>query len=273
MPIRSTFLLALCSVALPVFVAPAFAAPSRSTDSHSEVAGWLGLPQQPQVSSRRRLARESRGAQLAAFKQEKDPSAPISGTAAAYAGTVDMAAVPARRKKQASAPVQSQAASPAGASAYASAAAEYPSGSSSLAAGSGSSMIAEARRYIGTNPTNRRSLWCGAFMNLVLQRTGHPRGSSDLAKSFASYGPRVSGPQVGAIAVMSRGPSGGHVGIVTGMDPSGNPIILSGNHEGRVAEVPYPRGRIFAYVLPDGSGAGGGKQAGINAAPSNTREN
>jgi uncharacterized protein (TIGR02594 family) len=112
-------------------------------------------------------------------------------------------------------------------------------------------------------------------MNLVLERTGRPRGKSDLAKSFASYGTRVGGPQVGAIAVMSRGPTGGHVGIVTGMDPSGNPIVISGNHEGRVAEVAYPRGRIFAYVLPDATGpvaGGGSKQAGVNA-PSATREN
>ncbi len=138
-----------------------------------------------------------------------------------------------------------------------------------------SPLIAEARRYMGTNPTNRRSLWCGAFMNLVLERTGHQRGSSDLAKSFASYGTRVSGPQVGAIAVMSRGPTGGHVGVVTGIDPSGNPIIISGNHENRVAEVPYPRGRIFAYVMPGapGSAALGIKQASADTANSTTRDN
>ncbi len=114
-----------------------------------------------------------------------------------------------------------------------------------------SSVVAEARRYIGTNPTKRRSLWCGTFMNMVLERTGHPRGPSDLAKSFASYGTRVSGPQVGAIAVMSRGRNGGHVGVVTGVDPNGNPIILSGNHNNRVAEAVYPRGRIIAYVMPE----------------------
>ena len=140
---------------------------------------------------------------------------------------------------------------------------------------SGSTLIAEARRYMGTNPTKRRSLWCGAFMNLVLERTGHARGTSDLAKSFASYGTRVSGPQVGAIAVMSRGPTGGHVGIVTGMDPKGNPIIISGNHENRVAEVAYPRGRIFAYVMPSAasSAAGGFKQAGANFVNSGTQDN
>jgi uncharacterized protein (TIGR02594 family) len=119
-----------------------------------------------------------------------------------------------------------------------------------VASAGSSSVVAEARRYIGTNPTRRRSLWCGAFMNMVLERTGHRRGSSDLAKSFTSYGQRVSGPQIGALAIMSRGHGGGHVGIVSGIDPSGNPIVVSGNHNNRVAESVYPRGRVFAYVLP-----------------------
>jgi uncharacterized protein (TIGR02594 family) len=111
-------------------------------------------------------------------------------------------------------------------------------------------LVAEARRWIGTNPTNRRSLWCAAFMNFVLQRNGHEGTGSDLAKSFASIGRRVSGPQVGAIAVMSRR-GGGHVGVVSGVDSAGNPIIVSGNSRGRrVAEGTYPRGRVYAYVMP-----------------------
>jgi uncharacterized protein (TIGR02594 family) len=120
------------------------------------------------------------------------------------------------------------------------------------ASGSYSTVVAEARRYLGTNPTKRRSLWCGAFMNLVLERTGHKRGPSDLAKSFASYGQRIPGPQVGALAVMSRGPRGGHVGVVSGIDPKGNVIVVSGNHNNTVAEAVYPRGRILAYVMPRG---------------------
>ena len=121
-------------------------------------------------------------------------------------------------------------------------------GSASFAALGSDPLITEARRYLGTNPTGRGSLWCGAFMDMVLRRTGHP-GGGNLAKAYARYGHRVSGPQVGAIAVMGR-PGGGHVGIVTGLDPHGNPIIISGNHNHEVAESVYPRGRIFAYVMP-----------------------
>jgi uncharacterized protein (TIGR02594 family) len=112
------------------------------------------------------------------------------------------------------------------------------------------SLVSEARKYIGTNPTGRGSLWCGAFMDLILKRTGHT-GGGNLAKAYASYGTRVSGPQVGAIAVMGRR-GGGHVGVVSGVDPNGNPIVVSGNHNHTVAESVYPAGRISAYVLPGG---------------------
>jgi uncharacterized protein (TIGR02594 family) len=110
--------------------------------------------------------------------------------------------------------------------------------------------VEEARRWIGTNPTDMSRLWCARFMNFVLERSGFSGTGSDAAKSFASYGRRVAGPRVGAIAVMTRGKSGGHVGIVSGIDASGNPIVISGNHGKTVGEGVYPRSRILAYVLP-----------------------
>jgi uncharacterized protein (TIGR02594 family) len=113
-----------------------------------------------------------------------------------------------------------------------------------------SSLVATARSYLGTNPTGMGALWCARFMNMVLEKSGRRGTGSNMARSFASYGQRVSGPQVGAIAVMSRGRGGGHVGIVSGVDKSGNPIIISGNHNRRVGESVYPRGRIYAYVMP-----------------------
>jgi uncharacterized protein (TIGR02594 family) len=113
-----------------------------------------------------------------------------------------------------------------------------------------SNVVAEARRYIGGNPTGRGRLWCARFMNLVLQHSGYHGTGSDMASSFARYGQRVSGPEVGAIAVMGRR-GGGHVGIVSGIDASGNPIVVSGNNGNRVREAPISRGRIYAYVMPN----------------------
>jgi uncharacterized protein (TIGR02594 family) len=135
--------------------------------------------------------------------------------------------------------------------------ARVTSGSSEAATGfatsggfSGSSLVAEARHYLGGNPTGRGSLWCARFMNMVLEKTGHRGTNSDLAASFAHYGQRVSGPQVGVIAVMGRR-GGGHVGIITGIDAQGNPIMISGNNGNRVREAPVSRGRIYAYVMPN----------------------
>jgi uncharacterized protein (TIGR02594 family) len=113
-----------------------------------------------------------------------------------------------------------------------------------------SDIVSEARRWIGTNPTNMSRVWCARFMNFVLERVGYSGTGSDAANSFASYGRRVPGPQVGAIAVMTRGRNGGHVGVVSGIDPSGNPIVISGNHGHRVGEGVYSRSRIYAYVRP-----------------------
>jgi uncharacterized protein (TIGR02594 family) len=112
----------------------------------------------------------------------------------------------------------------------------------------GNALIAEARKYIGTNPTRRATLWCGAFLDMVLRKTGH-RGGGNLALAYTRYGKRIPGPRVGAIVVLRR-KGGGHVGIVTGVDSNGNPIIISGNHNHRVAVATYPRSRVVAYVVP-----------------------
>src|ERR1700722_6895849 len=124
-------------------------------------------------------------------------------------------------------------------------------GMSSSAGFGSSNVVAEARRYIGGNPTGRGSLWCARFMNMVLQHSGYRGTGSDMARSFASYGQRVSGPQIGAIAVMGRR-GGGHVGVVSGIAANGNPILVSGNNRNRVVEAPISRGRIFEYVMPTG---------------------
>jgi uncharacterized protein (TIGR02594 family) len=113
-----------------------------------------------------------------------------------------------------------------------------------------SNIVAQARSYIGAgNPTGRGSLWCARFMNMVLQHSGYRGTGSDLARSFASYGQRVSGPQIGAIAVMGRR-GGGHVGVISGIDSQGNPIMISGNNRNRVVEAPISRSRIDTYVMP-----------------------
>jgi uncharacterized protein (TIGR02594 family) len=112
----------------------------------------------------------------------------------------------------------------------------------------GHELIAEARKYLGRNPTGWANNWCGKFLDMVLKRTGHKGGGAS-ARGYIKYGARLPGPEIGAIAVFSR-KGGGHVGIVTGVDSNGNPIIISGNHNDRVAIATYPASRLLAYVRP-----------------------
>jgi uncharacterized protein (TIGR02594 family) len=114
---------------------------------------------------------------------------------------------------------------------------------------SGSKLLMLAQSQLGNGAIyGRRTLWCGRFMNWALTRAGFHGTGSDLARSFLAL-PHTP-PQVGAIAVLGRGGRFGHVGIVSGFDPNGNPILISGNHSHRVGRGVYPRRRVIAYVMP-----------------------
>lgn len=126
-------------------------------------------------------------------------------------------------------------------------------------------LVSEARKYMGTNPTDRKRLWCATFMNMVLAKAGYSGTNSDAAKSFAQYGRRIPEARVGAIAVLTRGKRGGHVGVVSGIDAGGNPIIISGNHNKRVGESVYPRSRVIAYVMPSENRGGNTQLASRSA--------
>ncbi len=113
-------------------------------------------------------------------------------------------------------------------------------------------VVNEARRHLGSKAYQLGlppTLWCADFMNLVLERAGYRPSGSRNARAFARYGTRLKEPQVGAIAVMPRGPDGGHVGVVSAIDGK-KVTIVSGNHNDQVEEATYPRGVFFAYVLP-----------------------
>lgn len=109
------------------------------------------------------------------------------------------------------------------------------------------SLLAKARAYLGTNPTGRGSLWCAAFMAMIAPRAARRVKNPNWARDWAAL-PHVP-PQVGAIAVLSRG-RGGHVGVVSGFDGRGNPKVISGNHNNVVGEGVYPKSRVIAYVSP-----------------------
>lgn len=111
-----------------------------------------------------------------------------------------------------------------------------------------SGLVERARAYMGTNPTGWSRVWCGRFMAMVAPSAAARISNPNWARAWAEL-PRAA-PRVGAIAVLSRGRRGGHVGVISGFDERGNPIIISGNHNRRVGEAVYPKGRVIAYVEP-----------------------
>ena len=207
----------LCSAAVVAFATPAFARPAHH-HHHHHYRHATGPVAQGRLASRKDVA----------DRDMRYPSYAVQSADAATGGS-------RRHGRRSLAKARAQAQSHA---------------NSAYGGTTTNSLVEEARKYIGTNPTGRGRLWCGAFMDFVLRRTGHP-GGGNLALGYSHYGTRISGPQVGAIAVMGRR-GGGHVGVVSGIDANGNPIIISGNHNHTTAESVYPRSRIAAYVVPGG---------------------
>jgi uncharacterized protein (TIGR02594 family) len=231
---RSRALLAMCSIASIALASPALAKPSRHASVHraQHTQHVRGIDRHP-VRHVRHQRYRGRVAPTVFASAPAAPALHVDDRIAPVAVTPQVRSTRAPRVARRRA-------------VYAS---TQPAPRQPINTFASSDVVSEARRWIGSNPTNRRSLWCGAFMNFVLERTGHHGSGSNLARSFAAYGYRLSGPQVGAIAVMARR-GGGHVGVVSGIDSTGNPIIVSGNHGRRVAESVYPRGRVYAYVMP-----------------------
>lgn len=116
---------------------------------------------------------------------------------------------------------------------------------------SGVDVVSLAERHLGTNPTKMRSLWCANFLGMIEKKAGRSGTGSNLARSYANYGKRVSKPQRGDIAVMARGKRGGHVGYFVGWADNGRAIVISGNSRGgKVSKGQYPASRIIAWRRP-----------------------
>lgn len=111
-------------------------------------------------------------------------------------------------------------------------------------------MLAEAARWLGSgNMTGMAGPWCADAVSFWLRRTGHRPLANRLVASALDYGPRLSGPKVGALAVIrTRRGWAGHVGIVEGVEPDGSIRLISGNWGHRVAQATIARNAVVAFV-------------------------
>lgn len=130
------------------------------------------------------------------------------------------------------------------------------------------SVYAEAARYVGftergnteslallTGVNPRRTPWCAAFVNAILNRKGYRGTDSHTARSFSNYGIKVINPVKGDIVLIrSRvSPSGVHVGIfseykvINGVKHIG---ILGGNQDNMVKVTYYPARSVITIRRP-----------------------
>jgi uncharacterized protein (TIGR02594 family) len=101
----------------------------------------------------------------------------------------------------------------------------------------------KATHYMGATASQLglpRRLWCADFMNMLVG------GTDRRAISYANRGTKAQHGCVNCIAVTTRS-GGAHVGVVSGYDEKGNPIIVSGNHNRRVGVATYDKRRVIAY--------------------------
>ena len=108
---------------------------------------------------------------------------------------------------------------------------------------SNTSLVNAATRYVGATSNQLglpRRLWCADFMNMLVG------GTDRRAISYASRGAKADYGCVNCVAVTTRR-GGAHVGVVSGYDNKGNPIIVSGNHNRRVGVAIYDKRRVVAY--------------------------
>lgn len=91
--------------------------------------------------------------------------------------------------------------------------------------------------------------WCAAFVGAMLESVGLMSSRFESAKSYLTWGTKLSAPEVGCIVVFQRD-GGGHVGFVVGKDANGNLLVLGGNQGDAVNIKAFTRDRVVGYRWP-----------------------
>jgi uncharacterized protein (TIGR02594 family) len=101
--------------------------------------------------------------------------------------------------------------------------------------------------------------WCAGFKNRMIQKAGlvipKKYRAAALGWKWNGFGVRLSGPALGAVAIMPRPgkPGSGHTTFVVGRDRHGNIMGLGGNQGNKVAINPYnEEARNIEYYWPEG---------------------
>lgn len=101
--------------------------------------------------------------------------------------------------------------------------------------------------------TDDETPWCAAFVGGVLEECSIRSSRSAAARSYLSWGVKLSGPAVGAVVVFWRGSpsaSSGHVGFIVGKDRFNNLVVLGGNQGNKVCLLSFSEARVLGYRWP-----------------------
>lgn len=102
----------------------------------------------------------------------------------------------------------------------------------------------------GQNLDPATTAWCAAFVNASLSQAGMKGTDSLAARDFLKWGQGVDKPEVGDVAVFSRGdPNGwqGHVGFFQGYNPDGTIRVLGGNQGDAVSVANYSPDQLLGF--------------------------
>ena len=102
----------------------------------------------------------------------------------------------------------------------------------------------------GQNLDPAVTAWCAGWVNAALKQGGLEGTGKLTARSFMDWGEAADEPQIGDLAVFSRGdPNGwqGHVGFYKGKDEHGNIRVLGGNQSNSVNVSSYSPDRLLGY--------------------------
>ena len=94
--------------------------------------------------------------------------------------------------------------------------------------------------------------WCASFVSAVLELTQIQSARSAWARSYLNWGVKLPFPALGAVAVLERGPSSGHVGFVVGQAAGGDIVLLGGNQADMVKISAFAVRRVLGYRWPSG---------------------
>jgi uncharacterized protein (TIGR02594 family) len=92
--------------------------------------------------------------------------------------------------------------------------------------------------------------WCAAFVGSMLARAGHKPSGSLMARSYMTWGQKLTKPVRGCVVVFSRGrPPSGHVAFYDG-EAGGYVYVIGGNQSDAVTRQGYPKRRVLGYRWP-----------------------